>query len=196
MSRAGVALLTWQPPPDVLGTNRPPIGIHTRAVIINGPSVSLQSPQGRLRCLEPEWLSSHDSPPWRARDRPTPHWNSHQGRDHQWPIGQSPESSGKAAMSRAGVALLTWQPPPDVLRTNRPPIDIRRGTVIINGPSVTLQSPQERLRCLEPEWLSSHGSPPLTCHGLTDPPLEFTPGPWSSMAHRSVSRVPREGCDV
>ena len=80
-------------------------------------------------------------------------------------------------MSGAGVALLTWQPPPDVPGTNRPPIDIRRGAVIINGPSVSLQSPQGRLRCLEPEWLSSHGSPPLTCQGPTDPPLEFTPGP-------------------
>ena len=66
-------------------------------------------------------------------------------------------------MSRAGVALLTWQPPPDVLGTNRLPIDIRRGAVIINGPSVSLQSAQGRLRCQEPEWLSSHGSPPLTC---------------------------------
>ena len=79
-------------------------------------------------------------------------------------------------MSRAGVALLTWQPPPDVLGTNRPPIDIRRGTVIINGPSVSLQSAQGRLRCLEPEWLSSHGSPPLTYQGPTDPPLIFAGG--------------------
>ena len=41
-----------------------------------------------------------------------------------------------------------------------PSIDIPRGTVIINGPLVILQSPQGRLRCQEPEWLSSHGSPP------------------------------------
>ena len=79
-------------------------------------------------------------------------------------------------MSRAGVALLTWQPPPDVPGTNRPPIDIHRGAVIINGPSVSLQSAQGRLRCLEPEWLSSHGSPPLTCQGPTDPPLIFAVG--------------------
>ena len=79
-------------------------------------------------------------------------------------------------MSRAGVALLTWQPPPDVLGTNRPSIDIRRGAVIINGPSVILRSPQGRLRCLEPKWLSSHGSPPLTCQGPTDPPLIFEGG--------------------
>ena len=77
-------------------------------------------------------------------------------------------------MSRAGVALLTWQPPSDVPGTNRPFIDIHRGAVIINGPSVSLQSAQGRLRCQEPEWLSSHGSPPLTCQGPTDPPLEFT----------------------
>ena len=79
-------------------------------------------------------------------------------------------------MSRAGVALLTWQPPPDVPGTDRPSIDIRRGAVIINGPSVILHSPQGRLRCLEPEWLSSHGSPPLTCQGPTDPPLIFAGG--------------------
>ena len=79
-------------------------------------------------------------------------------------------------MSRAGVALLTWQPPPDQLEPSGPSIDIRRGAVIINGPSVSLQSPQGRLRCLEPEWLSSHGSPPLTCQGPTDPSLIFTGG--------------------
>ena len=77
-------------------------------------------------------------------------------------------------MSRAGVALFTWQPPPDVPGTDRPPIGIHTRAVIINGPSVSLQSAQGRLRCQEPEWLSSHGSPPLTCHGPTDPPLEFT----------------------
>ena len=76
-------------------------------------------------------------------------------------------------MSRAGVALLTWQPPPEQLEPSGPSIDIRRGAVIINGPSVGLQSPQGRLRCLEPEWLSSHGRPPLTCQGPTDPPLIF-----------------------
>ena len=48
MSRAGVALLTWQPPPDVPRTHGPPIGIHTRAVIINGSLVILHSPQGML----------------------------------------------------------------------------------------------------------------------------------------------------
>ena len=48
-------------------------------------------------------------------------------------------------MSRAGVALFTWQPPPDVPGTNRPSIDIPRGAVIINGPLVILQSPQGRL---------------------------------------------------
>ena len=48
-------------------------------------------------------------------------------------------------MSRAGVALLTWQPPPDQLEPSGPSIDIRRGAVIINGPSVSLHSPQGRL---------------------------------------------------
>ena len=136
------------------------------------------------------------APPWTARTKWTLHWYSQGGCDHQWPIGQSPECPGKAAMSRAGVALLTWQPPPDVPGTDRPSIDIRRGAVIINGPSVSPQSAQGRLRCLEQEWLFSHGSPPLTCQGPTDPPLIFAGGLWSSMAHRSVSRVPREGCDV
>ena len=79
-------------------------------------------------------------------------------------------------MSRAGVALLTWQPPPDVPRTHGPSIGIHSYVVIINGPSVILQSLQGRLRCLEPEWLSSHGSPPLTCQGPTDPPLIFAGG--------------------
>ena len=79
-------------------------------------------------------------------------------------------------MSRAGVALLTWQPPPDVPGTNRPFIDIHRGAVIINGPSVSLQSAQGRLRCLEPEWLSSHGSPPLNSQNQVDPPLIFPGG--------------------
>ena len=79
-------------------------------------------------------------------------------------------------MSRAGVALLTWQPPPDVPRTHGPSIEIRPGDVIINGPSVSLQSPQGRLRCQEPEWLSSHGSPPLTCQEPTNPPLIFAGG--------------------
>ena len=46
---------------------------------------------------------------------------------------------------RAGVALFTWQPPPDVPRTNEPPIYIRTGIVIINGQLVILQSPQGRL---------------------------------------------------
>ncbi len=101
-----------------------------------------------------------------------------------------------AVMSRAGVALLIWQPPPEQLEPSGPSIDIRRGTVIINGPSVTLHSPQGRLWCLEPEWLSSHGSPPLTCRRPTDPPLEFARGAWSPMAHWSLPRVPRERCDV
>ena len=136
------------------------------------------------------------APPWRARNQPTLHWYSQGGCDHQWPIGQSPESSGKAAMSRAGVALLTWQPPPDVLGTDRPPIGIHTRAVIINGPSVSLQSPQGRLRCLEPEWLSSHGSPPPDVLGTNRPPIDIRRGLWSSMAHRSLSRVPREGCDV
>ena len=48
-------------------------------------------------------------------------------------------------MSKAGVALLTWQPPSDLLGNNRPSIDIPRGAVIINGPSVTLHSPQGML---------------------------------------------------
>ena len=48
-------------------------------------------------------------------------------------------------MSRAGVALLTWQPPPEHLERSGPSIDIPRGAVIINGPSVILHSPQGRL---------------------------------------------------
>ena len=48
-------------------------------------------------------------------------------------------------MSRAGVALLTWQPPPDVPRTHGPSIEIRPGDVIINGPLVSPQSPQGML---------------------------------------------------
>ena len=36
--------------------------------------------------------------------------------------------------------------------------------------------------------------PPLTCHGSTDPPLEFARGAWSSMTHWSFSTVPRERC--
>ena len=79
-------------------------------------------------------------------------------------------------MYRAGVPLFTWQPPPEQLEPSGPSIDIPRGTVIINGPLVSLQSAQGRLRCLEPEWLSSHGSPPLTCQGPTDPPLIFAGG--------------------
>ena len=193
-SRDGVALFTWQPPPDVPRTHGPSIGIHTNAVIINGPLVSLHSPQGRLCPPETEWLSSHGSPPWRATDWRTLHWNSQGNCDHQWPIGRSPQFPGKAVHSRAGVALLTWQFPPDVPRTQGPPIGIRKGTVIINGPLVTLHSPQGMLCTLETEWLYSHGSPPLTCLGLTDPPLEFARGAWSSMAHWSLSTVPRECC--
>ena len=112
------------------GTNRPSIDIPRETVIINGPLVILQSPQGRL-----------------------------------------------AVMSRAGsmaFSLHSHGSPPEQLEPSGPSIDIPRGVVIINGPLVILHSPQGRLRCLEPEWLSSHGSPPLTCHGPTDPPLEFT----------------------
>ena len=136
------------------------------------------------------------APPWTARTKWTLHWYSQGGCDHQWPIRQSPESPGKAVMSRAGVALLTWQPPPEQLEPSGPSIDIPRAAVIIIGPLVILQSPQGRLWCQEPEWLSSHGSPPLTCHGGKDAPLEFTTMSWSSIAHWSVSKVPREGCDV
>ena len=134
------------------------------------------------------------APPWRVTEQWTLYWNSHWCRNHQWPIGQSPQSPGKAVHSRPGVALLTWQPPPDVPRTREPSIGIHTGIVIINGPLVSLHSPQGRLCTLDAEWLSSHGSPPLTCHGLANPPLEFTRELWSSMAHWSVSTVPREGC--
>ena len=48
MSRAGVALFPWQPPPDVPETNRPSIGIRTGGVITDGPLVTPQSPQGTL----------------------------------------------------------------------------------------------------------------------------------------------------
>ena len=44
-----------------------------------------------------------------------------------------------------------------------PSIEIRTGAVIVDGPLVILHSPQGRLWCQEQEWLSSHGSPPLTC---------------------------------
>ena len=48
-------------------------------------------------------------------------------------------------MSRAGMALFPWQPPPEQLEPSGPSIDIPRGAVIINGPSVILHSPQGRL---------------------------------------------------
>ena len=48
MSRAGVALLHMAAPPDVPETNGPSIDIPRETVIINGPLVILQSPQGRL----------------------------------------------------------------------------------------------------------------------------------------------------
>ena len=85
------------------------------------------------------------APPGRARKQPTLHSYSQGSCDHQWPIGHSPESPGNAVMSRAGMALFPWQPPPDVPETNRPSIDIPRGAVIINGPSVILQSAKGRL---------------------------------------------------
>ena len=116
------------------------------------------------------------APPWTARTKWTLHWYSQGGCDHLWTIGQSPESPGKAVISRAGVALLTWQPPPEQLEPSRPFIHIPRGTVIINGQSVILHSPQGRLWCQEPEWLSSHGSPPPDVLGNNRPSIDIPRG--------------------
>ena len=100
------------------------------------------------------------APPWTARTKWSLHWYSQGGCDHQWPIGHSPESPGKAVMSRAGMALFPWQPPPDVPETNRPSIGIRAGGVITDGPLVTPQSPQGTLWCLESPKTGPGISPP------------------------------------
>ena len=51
------------PPPEMPRTELPSIEIRTGDVIVNGPMVILDSPQGRLCTQEQEWLSSHGSPP-------------------------------------------------------------------------------------------------------------------------------------
>ena len=181
-------------PPDVPRTHGPSIGICTGGVIINDPLVILQSPQGTLCTLEAEWLSSHGSPPLKCqglKDPPlefTPMpWSSMA----HWSFSRVPRE--RCALKRRSSSL-HMAAHPDVPRTRRPSIEIHINAVIISGPLVSLHSPQGTLCTQEAEWLSSHGSPPVTCHGPTDPPLVFTPMSWSSMAHWSFSTVPREGC--
>ena len=125
-SRGRVALLTWQPPLTCHGLADPPLEF-ARAPWSSMAHWCFSTVPREGCALQRRSGSPHmAAPPWRARDSRTPHWNSHQCRDHQWPIGLSPQSPGKAVHSRGRVALFTWQPPLTCHGLKDPPLDFAR----------------------------------------------------------------------
>ena len=141
------------------------------------------------------------APPWRATDTLTPHLYSHGGCDHQWPIGHSPQSPGKAVHSRGGVALLTWQPPLTCHGPTDPPFIFARGlwssmahwsfsTVPREG--CALKSPSGSPHMAAPPWRATdQRTPHLYSHGGCDHqwPTDVTPESPGNAVH---SREPKK----